>query len=530
MKNEKNFFIAIALTILVLYLYPTIIKQFFPNALPIQKARTVIRSTPADTNENTEFFSTINQQKSYLKEKSYILENFNYTVVLNAPYGDIKSIELKKFIDPATGKPSILMDTENKYNGIFATQGILEKPEIEDVFVVNNKITFVYKPQNDLKLTKTIIIDDETLSLTLSMNIENLSEQEKSISYRIIAATGINAERNISSRYMKAITKTTERKKIHKKSLSGLRKEFIINGEVEMTAFQSRYFSLVLVPVSVCDYSYANKNSQFIRLGLGKNNLTIPANTSLNQNYILYAGSNSLKDMSDLNLNIEVIKGSGFFTAFSDFLLNLLHFLQKIFKNYGIAVIALALIINLFLYPLTFKSLKSMKEMQALQPHIEELRNLHKDNPQKLNKETILLYKKHKVNPVGGCLPIFLQMPVFFALYKVLMTTIELRGANFLWIKDLSSPDALFVFQNKLPFIGNSFNFLPIVMVIVSFIQQKKTVASQANEQQKTMALIMPIFMGVIFYNFPSGLVLYFLTNTIFSIAAQSILSVKSEK
>ena len=158
-----------------------------------------------------------------------------------------------------------------------------------------------------------------------------------------------------------------------------------------------------------------------------------------------------------------------------------------------------------------------MKEMQAVQPKIEELRKIYKDNPQKLNKEIMELYREHKVNPLGGCLPLVLQMPIFFALYQALMRSIALKGASFLWIKDLSEPDRLFILPKTLPVIGNEFNILPVLMAIGMFIQQKFTMASASSaaaEQQKLMTIFMPILFGIIFYHMPSGLVLYWFVNS----------------
>ena len=165
-----------------------------------------------------------------------------------------------------------------------------------------------------------------------------------------------------------------------------------------------------------------------------------------------------------------------------------------------------------------------MREMQAIQPKVEELRKQYKDNPQKLNKEIMELYKLHKVNPLGGCLPLLLQMPIFFALYQALMRSIHLRGAPFLWIKDLSSPDRLFVLPTALPFIGSEVNLLPVLMTIGMFIQQKATMAttSSANmEQQKMMMVIFPILFCFIFYHMPSGLVLYWFINSTFMLFFQ---------
>lgn len=166
-----------------------------------------------------------------------------------------------------------------------------------------------------------------------------------------------------------------------------------------------------------------------------------------------------------------------------------------------------------------------MKKMQALQPHMEKLRSEHKDNPHKLNKEMMELYKKYNVNPMGGCLPMLLQLPIFVALYQALMRSLDLRGANFLWIKDLSMPDAVPI-PFTLPAIGSSINILPILMAAAMVVQQKistmkgKAESAQAKQQQQMM-VIMPVLFLFIMYNFPSGLVLYWLTNTILTMLEQ---------
>jgi YidC/Oxa1 family membrane protein insertase len=161
--------------------------------------------------------------------------------------------------------------------------------------------------------------------------------------------------------------------------------------------------------------------------------------------------------------------------------------------------------------------MRSMKEMQILAPKVEELRAKYKDNPQKLNQETLALYREHKVNPLGGCLPMLLQMPILFALYQVLMRSVALRGANFLWIKDLSMPDRLLILPFSIPVLGNELNILPILMTIGMFVQQKvSTVSSSSSsaQQQKMMMIIMPVMFLVFFYHLPAGLVLYWVVNS----------------
>jgi YidC/Oxa1 family membrane protein insertase len=162
--------------------------------------------------------------------------------------------------------------------------------------------------------------------------------------------------------------------------------------------------------------------------------------------------------------------------------------------------------------------MRSMKEMQALQPRIEALRKVYKDNPQKLNKEMMALYKEHKVNPFGGCLPLLLQMPVFFALYQVMMRSIALKGESFLWIKDLAEPDRLFILPFSLPVFGNEVNILPLLMTGLMFLQQKFSFVPSSGssaDQQKIMMIVMPLMFGLIFYHMPSGLVLYWFFNSL---------------
>jgi len=168
----------------------------------------------------------------------------------------------------------------------------------------------------------------------------------------------------------------------------------------------------------------------------------------------------------------------------------------------------------------------SMKKMQALQPKMEAIKVKHKENPQKLNMEIMEMYKREKVNPLGGCLPMLLQMPIFLALYQALMRSLDLRGAGFLWIKDLSMPDAV-PLPMSMPLLGNSINILPILMAGAMVFQQKiasrksQGMSDQARQQQQMMMTMMPVLFLFIMYSFPAGLVLYWLTNTLLTMFEQ---------
>jgi len=235
----------------------------------------------------------------------------------------------------------------------------------------------------------------------------------------------------------------------------------------------------------------------------------------------LYIGPQTVKKLQPYGLQGVVYYG--FFNAIGVLMIKVLYFFFFLTKNWGLSVICLAVFVYFALFPFTMKSTKAMRKMQQIQPAVEELKKKYKDNPQKLQKETIELYRKYKINPLGGCLPLFFQFPIFIALYQVLFRFVELKGANFLWVKDLSIPDHLF----KTPFPSplNYINLFPLLIMTVGLIQQKVTTSSSAAPEQKKMGLFFSVFLGVIFYNFPSALVLYWFIQNLLTLTYQLRLS-----
>lgn len=210
---------------------------------------------------------------------------------------------------------------------------------------------------------------------------------------------------------------------------------------------------------------------------------------------------------------------------FAKLLLRNLNWWHSFIPSYGIAIILLTLLVRAIMFPLMLKQIRSMKQMQALQPELQAIKEKYQDEPQEMNKAMMEFYRERKLNPVAGCFPIFLQMPVFIALYRMLWKAFELRGANFLWVSDLSQPDHLaeLPFMQAIPFIGQAlqhFNLLPILVgltMVLSFRLQPTTGPAQ-NPQQKLIMNFMPIMFGVISYTFPAGLNLYVFTSTLFGI------------
>ncbi|MCK4401573.1 membrane protein insertase YidC [bacterium] len=295
-------------------------------------------------------------------------------------------------------------------------------------------------------------------------------------------------------------------------------------GKIWWTALSTKYFLNALIPVEPASKVIIKKNKLNILQNYVETVIPIVRpNQSFTFNVDCYLGPKEVDRLAKQKVNLEALADFGFFGNLFR-IVHILKFLYKITGNYGVAIILLTILMSIVLFPLTMKSHKSMRDMQELQPQITALKNKHKDNAQKVNKETMALYKKNKVNPLGGCFPMMLQMPLFFALFTTLRNAIELKGTCFIpgWIPDLSLPDTVFYLGALMNKPGSyPLNILPILMSITTILQQKFTTQS-ADPKQAKMMLLMPVFMLFIFYNFPSGLVLYWLTNNILSIAQQA--------
>ena len=204
--------------------------------------------------------------------------------------------------------------------------------------------------------------------------------------------------------------------------------------------------------------------------------------------------------------------------ALVDFVVHILNAIYGVVGNYGIAIIIVTVLMRIIIFPLTLKQEKSMKKMRELQPELEKIKEKYKDNPQEYQQKTAELYRESGVNPLGGCLPLLIQMPVFVALYWAFSGNAIPADAKFLWFT-LKQPDRLFM-------IGNfAFNLLPILNVGVTYIQQKimtsATSGQESNQQMKTMLYMMPLMMLFIFYRMPSGVTLYYLVSGALSLVQQ---------
>lgn len=229
----------------------------------------------------------------------------------------------------------------------------------------------------------------------------------------------------------------------------------------------------------------------------------------IDQEYLVYVGPLEYSELKSYDLGLEDLIDLGWrwiIRPFALLVLWLFRQIHSVIPNYGVVIIVFALLIKIIFHPLTKKSMRSMRRMQELQPKMEKLRERFKDNPQKLNQEMMKMYKGAGINPISGCLPLLPQMPIFYALFQVFRTTIELRGAYFVgWITDLSQKDPYYI--------------LPIIMTLSFFLQQR---LSTKDPKQKMLTYVLPLVFGFMFRNFPAGLTLYWTMYNIFSVIEQA--------
>jgi len=308
------------------------------------------------------------------------------------------------------------------------------------------------------------------------------------------------------------------------------------NGRVDWLAVRNKYFAAIMIPSNPTLIEGAYVEGQtFPTKDLGLKEvynvrLVVPFKGSdvERRTIDLYIGPVDYDLLKEININLTALVDFGSFFGLKFIvrpiaeyvLLPLLKFLNMFIPNYGFVIIVFSLIIKIVVYPLTRKSFQSMKKMQLLQPKITELKEKFKDDPQKMNKETMKLYQTYGVNPAGGCLPILLQMPIFIALWGLFQAATELRQQPFIfWINDLANPDVIYDLGFKLPLFGiQEISGLAILMGVTTFFQQKMSIK---DPKQQALVYMMPIMLTILFMTFPSGLNLYYFMFNVFSIAQQ---------
>ncbi len=521
---EKRTLIALALSFLVLGFYPVVLEKLYPDYYKHKKNVEKKRPTEGTSVPQAAALSpTPLSEGAILPAEDKILSTDSLALAFNSREAGIRQIELLKFSDPDKKSPITLLSLEDmsgsptsahlageKAGGVLYTMeerlgGLVASAALTDGLRLTKDYTFRNGYAADLRL-----------------HFENTASAPVDIQYQLFAGNSIASRNSIDAQYTEAnfFTDVNGKKQIRHVKESKAGKSVTSSGALEWVATKNRHFSIILKPKSPEVFSglVEGLGDHRFRVSLVSGKVSVPAGGVLDHDFLLYIGPNDIDELMPLGL--DPIVNFGKLDGIGKLLVGALELLHKGLRNYGLAIIALTILINLLLFPLTRQSYMSMKRMQLIQPQMTKLRDQNKKNPEKLNREMMELYKKHKVNPFGGCLPMFAQMPVFIALYVALSKTVKLVDAKFLWVNDLSSPDNVRL-PFTLPFLGDSIHILPLIMVLAMVLQQKFTQIKIEGQdpamesQQKMMAFMMPIIFGFIFYTMPSGLVIYWLTNTI---------------
>ncbi|MBN1354172.1 MAG: membrane protein insertase YidC [Candidatus Omnitrophica bacterium] len=526
---EKRLILAIALSVLVIlgfqFLFPSPRKAGnVQQDLPGEPAVASLKEPLPETKDFAPLPEEPTEKETYVETEKYILTFTNIG-------GSIKSIKLKEYQDKDSATPFVLVSDAAAGKAIFSvTSSVLinslEERRFELAEKQHNKLVYTYEIPGKFRISKIYYFNNTNYYIDLQLLIENLQNTTIYKDYDLLGGSCLSSSEISMGRRLLEIDSMVNGKVTRDKSVKN--GESFIQGIVSWTGLKERYFCIILKPgQNSAGVVLKQFDKDSVASGIRSERAPIYPSGTSQDSYMLYAGPINAAILRGLDPEFAAIVDYGMFGGITKFLLLILHTFHKLTKNWGVAIIMLTLLINLGLFPLTKKSFQSMKKIQEVQPHIEKLRQVHKDNPQRMNKELAELYKKYQINPFGGCLPLILQMPIFVALYQGLMRSIELKGANFLWIKDLSQPDIIKI-PFQLPIIGSKIHLLPILMIIAMVFQQKITskytpaTTNEQKQQQKLMLIIFPIFFGFLFYNFPSGLVIYWFTNTLLMTVEQA--------
>ena len=460
--------------------------------------------------------------------ESFVLPNYNFS---SKPRINI----IKTIWNTILGRPTIKReyDPQRKINMVYnpwqkqlSVWNFSLNPEETLFFETNQERINLKRPQNlslsatssaGLLIEKTISFDPATYLMNISINIFNPSDKSINIQPSFVVGAGVEPnESHYQARPTRAVVYRDNKLKIYDGGDVAKNNHF---SDFDWVGVMNSYFIQAIkkeedwIANLTTEKSIFNQKEvlvPFLELKAEKNNL-LP-NERWQNSFEIFIGPKEKEQMRLFSKNLEQSLDLTF-----DFLgqpmLIALRWFYKFVPNWGVAIIFLTILVRVILFPLTYKGMKSMRKLSLLTPKIQVIRKKHEGNKEKINKEMMAVYKKHKVNPMGGCLPLLLQIPIFIALYSALIPAIELRHSPFIfWITDLSQSDFIYV--------------LPVLMGFSMYLQQKLTPTSATMDatQQKILKWL-PVIMTFFFLNFPASLVLYWLTSNIISIAQQRVIN-----
>ncbi|OEU75452.1 MAG: hypothetical protein BA874_09965 [Desulfuromonadales bacterium C00003068] len=526
--ENKNILIAFVLMLAVWvgvnFLFPT------PSVPPEQQG--VVDSQPVSVIENPAVSTTLTAETTSVgqtilvpqQEQQIIVNTGRYEAVFSSVGGRLKSLQLPGYLQTTApdSPPVSLVDAGALQQAALRTEGLGEfdiaaegfyavsvgEEQIELEAGEEKEIVFSAISPRGLKVEKIYKLRGDSFDFDLQVRVTNLGSQSVRGATSLILVQPWD-ESMKGSRYSFVGPAVYDGEKVHTHDVEDLDEEEPVYGKGSVwTGFEHKYFMSAIVALADAGEKFRiEKNGDLIQNSIETPYAVLAAGQSVSADYLCFFGPRDLEILEASGHQLDKAIDFGFFGIIARPLLTVLKFFYSYVGNWGVAIILLTCIIKLLFWPLTQKSYKSMKAMQTLQPDMQKLREKFKNNKEQLNKEIMGLYKTKRVNPMGGCLPMFVQIPVFFALYKVLLGTIALRHAPFaFWLQDLSVKDPYYI--------------TPIIMGVTMFFQQKMSPSTMDPAQAKIF-MFMPIIFTFMFLNFPSGLVLYWMVNNILTILQQ---------
>lgn len=391
-------------------------------------------------------------------------------------------------------------------------------------------LSFFWESPEGLVVEKRYTFVPDSYKVRLRVFIKNLSDQPIEDSMVLTMQHAVPEERSTFSFEGPFAYVNGELEEI---DIEDIPDESSFSGQIEWAGYSDRYFMTAVIPESSGEarlHMDRNPEADTVAVNYSYPSRLVPANMQDAFEVSLYMGPKRMSVLRQYDNNLDEAVNFGFFDVIAKpclWLMNYLH--DHVIANYGVAIILLTILFKIIFWPLGSKSYRSMAEMKKLQPLMADIRKKYKDDKKKMNEEVMRLYKTYKVNPMSGCLPMLVQIPVFIAFYRMLYEAIELRHAPFmLWINDLSAPDRLFQFDITVPLMIPPYGIpvLTLIMGATMFLQQKLSPPPGDPSQAKFM-MMLPVVFTFIFINFPSGLVLYWLVNNVISIAQQYYITKK---
>lgn len=383
-------------------------------------------------------------------------------------------------------------------------------------------LTFTHVSPAGAEVQKKLTFHANRYQVEVALTVRNLAPAEIAVEPRIAWGPGLRNSLDKKNTTLQAPTLWLDGKRVQEE-LPQTNSEKVHAGAVAWAGLQDSYFAAVLIPKDKGFQAFVKKAAEdqpVVGLAAPKQTLKPGDQTTLSAT--AFAGPKDLDILKEVGQDLDSIVDLGWFDFLARPALWLLKLLYGFSGNYGVAIIIVTVLQKIAFHPLTVKSLKSMQAMQAIQPKVQALQERYKNNPKKKQEETMALYRKHGVNPMGGCLPMLVQIPIFIALYNALSNSVEMWQARFLWIRDLTQPDALF---GVTIWGGYPLNLLALLMGASMWLQQKMSPPAGDPRQAQMMLWMMPIVFTFMFWSFPSGLVLYWLVNNVLQVGQQWLIT-----